>query len=285
MKMSRTVSTDVSTTARASAQSAGHSLSVTAPRRFLLLCLSPLLLVGATCAASAALRHQQEKSNLPSVAFPGTPQGQAANAACEAAQSFLNRLFGNQANIKHTSLVSAYSLRQQKGTEKQWSVFCETDNGSYLLRINADTRRVYAMNRMERTEMYARAAGEYTGDPAVGADTPVSDDTDSGIADARADACAKSIDAGDDCEIEGRRLTRVEAQGRALNYLSKIGFPSGTVQTIAPSIGTKRQQMAITLGRTYHFSFRSVHHPSLIEVGVSSTDGRIQTLWSASRPI
>lgn len=108
--------------------------------------LIPLALLFITCGlsavhrATAAITHPE----------PTGPYGgrMTADEASQDANSLCSRFTGAPSTIKDVSEQSAYSWRRHT-IVREWNVLCDSANGEYLMRINADTKRVYAINRMD----------------------------------------------------------------------------------------------------------------------------------------
>lgn len=110
------------------------------------LAIVPLALLGITCGFSVVQRATA------SITQP-TKYGQvfgnmSEQEARQAAIALCSKVTDGQATAKEVSRQCAYSWRRQTMV-REWNVTCDSPEGQYLIRINADTRRVYAINRLD----------------------------------------------------------------------------------------------------------------------------------------
>ncbi|MES2464166.1 MAG: hypothetical protein V4671_26690 [Armatimonadota bacterium] len=110
------------------------------------LALLPLALLGVTCGFSlvqrtaAAMTHSKKES----VKFGNMTEDEAKRAA----SLLCSQLTSSPTTAADVSQQCAYSWRRQTMV-REWNVLCDSNQGRYLVRINADTRRIYAINRMD----------------------------------------------------------------------------------------------------------------------------------------
>ena len=111
-------------------------------RQTLFTALAPLALLGVWCAGTMIQRTVSEHSAGKTFGtMSQRDAGQVATTLC-------TQLTGQAPRTQDASSQSAYS-RRRGTTIHEWNVLCDTNEGEYLLRINADTQKVYAINRME----------------------------------------------------------------------------------------------------------------------------------------
>lgn len=115
-------------------------------RPLLSLALAPLAILGITCGfslaqrATAAITCSDKAENR----FGHMSIDQAKQAAIQ----LCSELTRSEVTVTDISRQSAYSWRRHSMV-REWNVTCDSSAGQYLVRINADTRRVYAINRMD----------------------------------------------------------------------------------------------------------------------------------------
>lgn len=114
-----------------------------ATHRTLLLSLAPALAL--LTLALGGQTWQLARSILPQ----GKPFGSLSRRGAEAiARDLGGRLTdGRSVAIRDAGQLSAYSLRRG-ATVREWNVTCDTADGLYLFRINADTGRIFGVNRL-----------------------------------------------------------------------------------------------------------------------------------------
>jgi len=134
-----------------------------ANRRNLLITGVPLLLVAALCLFAVVKRSAIDP--LVDQRFGSTSRSEARLIA----GTLCARLTGERVRAVDVSQQAAFSCRRQS-VVREWDVVCDTPDGQYLLRINADTGSVYAVNRLQRARPGAYAIGAPTGHDAPPAD-------------------------------------------------------------------------------------------------------------------
>jgi hypothetical protein len=163
--------------------------------------------------------------------------------------SFFMKLNGTPPTITDASTQSAYSVRR-KSIVREWSVLCSAPDGEYLLRINADTRRVYAINRMDDNNL-------------VGGD-------------------GKNIMAYSNHNNPGI-LSHREAELRARDYASLIGISPSSLTLIVDHVHQNDPTAYDSNEPEWNFTFRRVTGASashLVTVSIRSKDGRLEHMWN-----
>jgi hypothetical protein len=184
-------------------------------RRPLLLLSVPLLAVAALCFFSFVKREALDPLfDPPFGAMSRSQARQVAGALC-------TRLTGEPARPTDASRQAAFSCRRKR-VVREWEVVCDTaDGGQYLLRLNADSGAVYAVNRLDRRADNPQAGGYAIGSPAVGATPP---------------AAPPASEAEEEARLSGSVatpvLTRAEAEASARRYLALIGVSSDGLRVV-----------------------------------------------------
>lgn len=109
-----------------------------ANRRMLCIALLPILLVGLNLLFLSVRRVAQHNAR-----FGETTTSEARQIAQEACRLII----GAPMLSSEVSQRSAYA-RAGTRTVREWDVFCRTERGNYQIRIEADERRVFAINRI-----------------------------------------------------------------------------------------------------------------------------------------
>lgn len=116
-----------------------------ANKRNLILSLIPVLVPVAFCVFAVAQRAV-------TAVLPGAAYGQTSSRQVrQLAGALCQQISGAAANPVETSQQTAFSQRTGR-VVREWSVLCDTARASYLVRINADTGRVFGVNRMDTAE-------------------------------------------------------------------------------------------------------------------------------------
>lgn len=212
------------------------------------LALIPLALLGITCGFSLVQRAAA------SITHSDTSESQFgsmnAEQASQAAVLLCTELTSSPATVVDVSRQCAYSSRH-KSMVREWNITCDSSQGQYLVRINADTQRVYAINRM---------------------DTP----PDKTGADGRIDSSALSPD-------EPIAMTRTVAEGRARQYLQIIGIPSkGLTELELKGLQCPSGDPAYIVPQ-WNFTFRrSVpgRGKRLLKVSINGETGGLEHVWN-----
>ena len=127
------------------------------------LALIPLALLGITCGfslvqrAAASIAHPEK--------FANRYGKMTTDEAQKTATTLCTELTGSPASVADVSRQCAYSWKRQIMV-REWNVLCDSSQGQFLVRINADSRRVYAINRMDATSS-AVPDGSKTADGAI----------------------------------------------------------------------------------------------------------------------
>jgi hypothetical protein len=108
--------------------------------------LAPIALLGITCGFS--LVHRAAAAMTHSVKADSRFGNMSMDEARKAASVLCSQVTGSSAAVADVSRQCAYSWRRQTMV-REWNVTCNSPQGQYLVRINADTRRIYAINRMD----------------------------------------------------------------------------------------------------------------------------------------
>jgi hypothetical protein len=116
------------------------------------LALVPLAILGITCGFSVV---QRAAAAITDPEKYGQVFGNMTNhEAREEASLLCSQLTGSKATVTQVSRQCAYSARRQSMV-REWNVLCDSSEGQYLIRINADTRRIYAVNRIDTSSEIA----------------------------------------------------------------------------------------------------------------------------------
>lgn len=217
-----------------------------AQRGNLAFCLVPVVLLGASCAGAAI---QRTVCNSDDQRFGHMSR----TDACQVAGSVLSRLGGITPSTCDTSTQSAYSVRRQ-AVVREWSAVCATPDGEYLLRMNADTQRVYAINRM---------------------DDGTTEDENAGASDGSAPLSV--------FEPSDYRISHAEAERRARDYVSVIGMSPGDLHVVNGRSHPESETASEFLEPEWNFTFqnhkaRKTRH--LVTISVRSSDGKLEHLWN-----
>jgi hypothetical protein len=171
--------------------------------------------------------------------------------AKQAASLLCSELMGTSATAIEVTRQCAYSSRRQNMV-REWNVLCDSSEGQYLVRINADTQRIYGINRMDNGS--EKAADEYV--------------TES--------FAEYSL-------TEPMAITRSLAEERALAYLRIVGVPSQGLKKL--EITDAQYQTAGSEDIVSHWNFtycRSVpgFGKRLLKVSINGETGRLEHVWN-----
>lgn len=251
-----------------------------ANRRNLLVTSVPLLLVAALCLFAVVKRTAIDP--LTDRRFGNMSRSEArllAGALC-------SRLTGEQARAVDVSQQAAFSCRR-RAVVREWDVVCDTADGQYLLRINADSGRVYAVNRLLRGRPGALAIGAPAGHERMSAAAPPADEAEE----------ERRMRAGYAPVAGPARLTREEAEARAREYLHLLGVPAQGLRRMddaaapLPVDGAGAAEPGIDAGAGYapvpdslwNFTYRR-HVPGLgdrlLKVSVNGRSGELEHVWN-----
>lgn len=117
-------------------------------RRNLFVGFLPLLVPLALCLFSVSKRMLFEEKIY--AAMSSREASAAATRLCE-------QLIGGSVKAGEAILYEGYSVQRQKPLN-QWDVVCDTPHGDYLFRIDADTCRVFGINRLDKGNITPAAA-------------------------------------------------------------------------------------------------------------------------------
>lgn len=198
--------------------------------RRLLISVLPVLLVGMACLSSYGLKIvRAEKMH-----------GQMTRSEAEyAARQALQRLTGARVQSAEVTATGAFSVGQRRAT-RTWDAVCRTAQGPYLIRINADSRRLYAVN-------YLGALSGEAG-PSAG----------------RASGALPS-------------LTRAEGEQRAKQLLEVAGVSAKALQATRAQesvLGAPRWCF------TFQRAASTGGNARLVKVALNSRTGALQHLWN-----
>jgi hypothetical protein len=198
----------------------------------------PLILLGATGVTAFARRVVARTADPMVGNLSQSGAGWIADRACA-------RLIGGEVDVVDTAPQSAYALHRHTPVYG-WNVRCRTEQGDYLIRINARTFRVFGVNRVSlMPESPPRAAARVS--------MPAS-------------------------EADIRRLSRREAEAHARRYLRMVGLPTQEMNSLSPS-----HVVYSSLEEHWTFTYRN-QVPDLgqrtLSVTVSGYDGRLENLWN-----
>jgi hypothetical protein len=209
------------------------------------LALIPVALLGITCGfsvvqrAAAAITHSDKAENV----FGHMSMDEAKQSASK----LCTELTGSPATATDVSRQCAYSWRRHSMV-REWNVMCDSSEGQYLVRINADSRRIYAINRMDN--------------PATGK--------------------GASADSAEPL-TEPILMTRTLAEERALKYLQIVGVPSQGLTQLEftnPHYETSSSEEAIP---QWNFTYRrSVPGlgKRLLKVSINGETGGLEHVWN-----
>ena len=71
----------------------------------------------------------------------------SATQAALTASALCEQIFGGDARAGEATLLRGYSVQHRKPV-RQWDVVCDTTQGQYLVRVNADSGHVFAINEI-----------------------------------------------------------------------------------------------------------------------------------------
>lgn len=109
--------------------------------------LIPVLVAVTFCLSALALRTAQ--AARAERLFGQMSQKDAAQFALETV-SRLGGAAAGTAKVMEIASLSASSVRRNEARLREWHVTCVASTDEYLVRINADTRRVFSVNRVVR---------------------------------------------------------------------------------------------------------------------------------------
>jgi len=215
--------------------------------------LPVLLLVGAgiSAQASRAIKQQVER----------TKYGFSSGDAMQVAASVCSQVLGKTAKPVIATSQTAYSKRRGI-TVCEWTVVCSTSEGQYILRINADTHQVYAINRISDGSVDPISGLEIAGmtPPSVYAPTDEED-----IVTGEAET----------------KMSRREAEANARRYLSLLGVSSKQIEPVSndKSYGTTGSML-------WNFTYQTQLSPQdskhIVKVSINGGDGNLENVWNPS---
>jgi hypothetical protein len=150
-------------------------------------------------------------------------------------------LTGSPSRVRDATLQSAFS-RQRGALVQEWGMLCETGAGEYLLRMNATTGRVYAINHL------------------TGQSEP-----SSAVSERAADATDRPL------------LTRQEAEAEARRYLGLLGVSTRDMKPISEEAdeGDTPEQWNFTFQREVPGM-----GPRLLKISVNGKNGNLEDAWN-----
>jgi hypothetical protein len=228
-------------------------------RRALWIASSPLLLLAGACLFSVVQRQVIDRmTDKPFGKLSRTQAQQIATEVC-------GRLTGQPVQMNQATYQSAYSLKRGV-VVREWDVLCSTPDAQYLLRINAETRRVYAVNRLSDEVPAAKVAV-----PSVAAGMAAGGAAGTSVA-------ASNVETENQYSIGGvtPRVSRHEAEQQAKRYLSMMGVPSQALHSVSEGTAT-------TGGEQWNFTFRR-QVPGLgnrlLKVSIDGRNGGLEHIWN-----
>lgn len=180
------------------------------------------------------------------------------------ADAICTKVTGESAQSLDATHQTAYSQRRGK-TVREWNVLCNTPAALYLVRINANTGRVYGINRMEEGGLDAAVAlARLQGDPKSGSD---------------ADSAESSANGCEEANSPTALLQKPAAEARAKRYLRVAGIASGGLHPLheTASCGSAGG------GAQWNFTYRR-RVPGLgnrlVKVSVDGKSGQLTHMWN-----
>jgi hypothetical protein len=191
--------------------------------------------------ATAAITHSESASRY----FGNMSSDEARQAADE----LCTEITGSTVTTLDVSRQSAYSWRRQTMV-REWNVLCDSSQGQYLVRINADTKRVYAINRMDSSSGPAARTASSRIEPPL---------------------------------TEPIVMTRTLAEEQARRYLKIVGIPSQglkQLQFMSPQMGMAGSENGVP---QWNFTYRrSVPGlgKRLLKVSINGETGGLEHVWN-----
>jgi hypothetical protein len=214
----------------------GHRATANGNNQRLLLALAPLLLVvGVTLLTNVTQQIRR--------AQPGASLGRMSEReARRLAENFCGR-FVDQGMVtaQEASGQTAYGKRRDV-VINEWGVLCDTDKGEYLVRINSNTRRVFAVNRIS----------DPNGQPLWS-------------------------EAGNVKSKKGS-LSKQQAEKQALRYLRMVGVRMRDVRTVRPATQSSMKNGEVW-NFTYRRQIAG-KDGYLVKVTVNSATGGLENVWN-----
>jgi hypothetical protein len=208
---------------------------------FALLPILTLVGLGISAQAQRTIKQQVELAKY----------GSSSTDAARMAGEICSHLLGKTATPINVSTQTAYSKRRGI-TIREWNVICSTVDGQFLLRINAETGHVYAINRI----------GSTTSDPVSGVDFNMDEEA--------------SVLMGD----ESVHLSRREAEANARRYLTMLGVPSRGLEPVQNEMSNSLEG-----GLLWNFTFRTEGPDSdkrILKVSINGGSGGLEHVWNPS---
>lgn len=123
-------------------------------RRNLLWSLVPLFVVFTFCLLALVQRAVRAATEKPFGNVSPSEAQQIANDYC-------TQITGGPVHTGEASQQRAFSRRRQT-IVREWDVVCNTGNAEYLLRINADTKQIFGVNRLTTSDPASDAEHLYS---------------------------------------------------------------------------------------------------------------------------
>ncbi len=239
-------------------------------KRFPIFALAPVAVLAVACVGAAtqrAVAHRAGQARALS-ASAQTPFGKISdNDARRIADTACSEMTGAPAATLDATRQTAYSSRRRE-TVREWNVICNTPAAVYLVRINANTGKIYAINRMgeggmDNADALARLQGDIRSPEA--AETVSSSDSVGACTD---DAQAQAV----------ARVRKTTAEAQARRFLQVAGVPEKGLRPISEGVSCGTHQDA-----QWNFTYRR-HVPGLgnrlVKVSVDGTSGQLAHMWN-----
>ena len=224
------------------------------PRKMPAFAFIPPAILLMACFGAAAQRHIT--LSLPSAAqFGKLSEAEARTLA----DKVCSEVTGGPSQSIDTSRQISHSVRRNC-TLREWDVLCNTPSTLFLVRINANTGRVYAINRMG-------GGGE---DPALALARLGGDK--------RFPSLEETRNENDSASRSETVLNRPEAEAQAKHFLEVIGVPA---KALRPVLQTKT--IAVGDADQWNFTFRrSVpgQGDRLVKVSLDGRSGHLTHIWN-----
>jgi hypothetical protein len=222
--------------------------TATRPRRgnriatiFALLPILTLVGLGISAQAQRSIKQQVELAKY----------GSSSTDAARMAGEICSHILGKTATPINVTTQTAYSKRRGT-TIREWNVICSTVDGQFLLRINAETGHVYAINRI----------GSISSDPVSGLDLNSDEEM--------------PVVMGE----ESAHLSRREAEANARRYLTMLGVPSRGLEPVQNELSNSLEG-----GPLWNFTFRTDGPDSgrrILKVSINGGSGNLEHVWNPS---
>ena len=231
------------------------------PRKIPAFAFIPPAILLMACFGAVAQRNLTLHSHFPA-AQNAARFGEISEAEARTlADMVCSKVTGEPSQSIDTTRQSSYSVRQNQ-TLREWNVLCNTPAALYLVRINANTGHVYAINQMG-------AGGE---DPALA------------LARLNGDKPLLPAEASNEAASNGEAvLNRREAEARAKRFLGVIGVPAKALHPVS-------QTKTIAMGDADQWNFTFTHNvpgrgDRLVKVSLDGRSGNLTHIWNPANSL